>query len=99
MNECPKEVVVAGRGLIKARKVAKKLSQKIDEAIAELEDAVNVMVSNNGAKIMQSGAAIAKLRDAQRSYGLVMEAHDSLRCVLCEQDVEQPTDEQVASIR
>jgi len=99
MKDCPKDVVATGRSLIKARKFAKKASQKIDEAIAELESATDTMRAEHGAKAMQSGEAIALLRDAQRSYGLIMQAHNSLRGVLVECDVEQPTDDQVNSFR
>lgn len=99
MAHCPPEVVEAGRALIDARKTAHTLSEAIDEAIAKLGPAVAVMVKAHGAKVMQSGTAYAKLRKAQAAYGLVMEAHDSLRAVLIECGVDQPTDEQIASIR
>ncbi len=98
-KECPKEVIETGRNLIKARKSASLMSEHIDEAIKALHPAIDVMVKQHGAKHMQAGTGLAKLRKAQAVLGLIMEAHDSLRCVLAECDVEQPTDEQVLSIR
>lgn len=96
---CPQEVIDTGRALIQARKLAEAMSGKIDEAIPLLEKAVAVMVNDGGAKAMQAGAAFVRLRQAQTAFGLIMEAHESLRRVLEECDVEQPTDAQVASIR
>lgn len=96
---CPESVVETGRSLVKARKLAESMSDNIDIALAELRQAVKVMVEQHGAKAMQAGSAIAKLRQAQAAYGLIMDAHNDLRCVLMECDVEQPTDAQVASIR
>lgn len=96
---CPDEVVETGRALIKARKLAESMSDNIGIAIAELGEAINVMVKDHGAKAMQAGSAIAKLRQAQAAYGLIMDAHNDLRKVLAECDVDAPTDAQVASIR
>lgn len=99
MTECPSEVIEAGRALIGARKQAKEMSDAIDKALAVLDGAVAVMTEKHGAKVMQSGTAYSKLRKAQQAYGLIMEAHDSLRAVLIECNVDQPTDGQIASIR
>ena len=96
---CPAEVIETGRSLISARKLARDMSEAIDDALGNLSDAIEVMTANHGAKAMQAGSAIAKLRQAQAAYGFIMEAHNDLRMVLVECDVEQPTDEQVASIR
>jgi hypothetical protein len=74
------------------------MSEAIDDALANLTKAVEAM-KPHGAKAMQAGKAIAKLRQAQAAVGLVMEGHDSLRRVLKECDVEEPTDAQVLSIR
>ncbi len=95
----PDSVIKTGKALIRARKTAGNLSVEIDEAIAALHEAVEDMVKNHGAKAMQAGHALASLRQAQAALGLVMDAHNSLRCVLTECDVEQPTDAQVLSIR
>ncbi len=95
----PPEVVEAGRALIVARKAAYALSEAIDAACAALGPAVDVMTKDHGAKHMEAGQAYANLRIAQSAYGLVMEAHESLRQVLGKHDVESPTDDQVASIR
>lgn len=99
MVDCPDEVIAAGRALIVARKTAWQLSMEIDSALAMLYDAVNVVTAKHGAKVMQAGEAYTKLRKAQTAYGLVMEAHDSLRAVLIECGIDQPTDAQIASIR
>jgi hypothetical protein len=48
---------------------------------------------------MSAGPAYTKLRQAQMAYGLICEAHDALRQELGKRDVEEPTDDQVASIR
>ena len=96
---CPPEVVEAGKALVAARLAARFLSTEIDTALAALEPAINVMTKDHGAKRMEAGSAYAKLRIAQSAYGLVMEAHESLRQVLVKWDVEPPSDEQVASIR
>ena len=98
-KKCPDEVIAAGRALIDARKCAWKLSELIDEALAQLEPAVDHMVKVHGAKRMQSGEALVLLREAQTAVGKVMMAHQSLRQVLVGCDVEEPTDDQVASIR
>jgi hypoxanthine phosphoribosyltransferase len=96
---CPDEVVETGRTLIAARKLAQAMSDKVDIALNQLEAAVGVMVKDHGAKAMQAGSALAKLRKAQAAYGLIMDAHNDLRMVLHECDVDAPTDAQVASIR
>jgi hypothetical protein len=96
---CPDEVVAVGRSLIKARKSASIMSEQIDAAIVDLHTAIDVMTSKHGAKAMQAGIALSKLRQAQAALGDIMQAHDSLRHVLVELDIEQPTDAQVASIR
>lgn len=96
---CPESVIETGRSLIAARKMAEAMSDKIDIAIASLTEHAIPDMKAHGAKAMQAGSAIAKLRQAQAAYGLIMDAHNDLRCVLMECDVEQPTDAQVASIR
>ncbi len=95
----PNEVIETGKALIKARKSAALMSEQIDEAISKLHGAIEVMTKDHGALAMQAGSALTKLRQAQAALGLIMEAHNSLRCVLTECDVEQPTDAQVLSIR
>lgn len=99
MSPCPQEVVETGRLLIEARKLARALSDKIDDTLDQLDLAVEVMTEKYGAKAMQAGTAIIALRTAQAAYGHVMEGHESLRQVLIACNVEQPTDAQVASIR
>lgn len=96
---CPQEVIDAGRALVGARKSADNLSELIDEAIAKLGPAVDVMVKNGGAKRMEAGSALAKLRQAQMAYGLICDAHNDLRQVLGTYDYSEPTNEQIASIR
>lgn len=96
---CPPEVIAAGRALIGARKIAHSLSEAIDEAIEALGPAVDVMATDHGSKRMSAGMAYAKLRQAQMAYGLICEAHESLRLELGKRDVDEPTDDQVASIR
>lgn len=96
---CPDEVIETGKSLIKARKAAALMSEQIDDALGKLHGAIEVMTKNHGARAMQAGEAFTKLRKAQSALGLIMEAHNSLRCVLTECDVEQPTDNQVLSIR
>ena len=98
-KKCPDEVIAAGRALIDARKLAWNLSETIDEAIAQLGPAVDTMVKGHGSKRMSAGPAYTKLRQAQMAYGLICEAHDALRAELGKRDVEEPTDDQVASIR
>ncbi len=95
----PNEVIETGKALIKARKSAALMSEHVDEAIGKLHAAIAVMTKDHGARAMQAGEALTKLRKAQTALGLIMEAHNSLRCVLTECDVEQPTDAQVLSIR
>ncbi len=95
----PDSVVSTGKALILARKSAEHTSDLINDALAALEHAVDDMVKDHGAKAMQAGETIQLLRDAQRCHGLVMQAHNALRRVLTECDVEQPTDAQVLSIR
>jgi hypothetical protein len=95
----PNEVVETGKSLIKARKSAGIMSEHIDEAISKLHGAIEVMTKEHGAKAMQAGSALAKLRKAQAALGYIMDAHNDLRGVLHECDVEQPTDAQVLSIR
>jgi hypothetical protein len=99
MVDCPDEVIAAGRALTVARKTAWNLTQDIDAALAALYDATNVVTTKHGAKVMQAGTAHVKLRQAQAAYGLIMEAHDSLRAVLIECGIDQPTDAQILSIR
>ena len=94
----PTEVIECGKALIKARKSASNMSADIDAAIAALHPAIDATVKL-GAKGMQAGVALEKLRKAQSALGLVMQAHNSLRQVLVELDIEQPTDAQVLSIR
>lgn len=96
---CPEEVIAAGRALIDARKAAWRLSELIDEALAQLEPAIDTMVKGHGSKRMTAGTAYAKLRQAQMAYGLICEAHESLRLEMGKRDVAEPTDDQVASIR
>jgi len=96
---CPETVIETGRSLIAARKLAEAMSDKIDVAIASLTGHAIPDMKPHGARVMQAGAAIAKLRQAQAAYGLVMDAHNDLRLVLDQCDVESPTDAQVASIR
>ena len=97
---CPESVVATGKALIGARKMAEAMSDKIDIAILALtEHAIPEMMKDHGAKQMQAGSALAKLRKAQAAYGLIMDAHNDLRLVLEECDVDAPTDAQVASIR
>jgi len=98
-KKCPDEVIEAGRALIDVRKASHRLSELVDTAIAKLEPAVDHMVKAHGAKRMQAGTAYTKLRQLQMAYGLACEAHESLRSVLAKCDVEEPTDDQVASIR
>lgn len=99
MAVCPDEVIAAGRALIEARKVAARLSELIDAAALALVPAANVMVEKHGSKHMSAGTAYAKLRQAQMAYGLICEAHEDLRLELGRRDVDEPTDDQVASIR
>jgi len=96
---CPPEVIEAGRALVTARKTADNLSELIDEAIARLGPAVDVMVKEGGAKRMEAGSAHSKLRQAQMAFGLICEAHNDLRQVLGTYDYSEPTDAQIASIR
>ncbi len=98
-NPVPDSVVATGKALILARKSAEHTSDLINDALAALESAVDDMVKDHGAKAMEAGECIQLLREAQRCHGLVMQAHNSLRKVLAERDVEQPTDAQVLSIR
>lgn len=98
-HKCPNEVIEAGRALVKARKRAEEMSDAIDAAFPKIEDAVVHMNKAHGAKRMQAGGTIARLRQAQAALGLVMEAHDLLRHVLKECDVAEPTDDEIASIR
>lgn len=98
-HKCPPEVIEAGRALVKARKAADHMSDLIDDAFPKIETAVVHMHKEHGAKRMQAGATLARLRQAQMAVGLLMEAHDLLRHVLKECDVEEPTDAEIASIR
>lgn len=98
-SPAPDSVVTTGKALILARKSAEHMSDLINDALAALETAIDDMVKGHGAKAMQAGECIQLLREAQRSHGLVMQAHNSLRKVLIDCDVEQPTDAQVLSIR
>jgi hypothetical protein len=97
-KDCPPEVIECGKALILARKRANSMSGDIDEALAKLEGAIEAM-KPHGAKRMQAGEAIVLLRKAQAAQGFIMQAHNSLRHVLNECDVAEPTDVQVASIR
>lgn len=95
---CPQEVIDTGKDLIRARHLAIKMADAVNDALANLAKATEAM-KPHGAKAMQAGTAIAKLRQAQAAVGLIMEGHDSLRHVLKACDVEEPTDAQVLSIR
>lgn len=96
---CPESVIETGRALIAARKLALAMSDKIDIVIASLTEHAVPDMKEHGALVMQAGATIAKLRQAQAAYGFIMDGHNDLRLVLAECDVESPTDAQVASIR
>lgn len=98
-KECPPQVIEAGRALIKVRKASQSLSAAVEHAIAALGPAVDVMVNDHGARVMQSGETLALLRQIQMGEGLAMAAHNKLRSVLCDCDVAEPTNEQIASIR
>lgn len=98
MKDCPEAVIEAGRALLIARRTAMHLSMQVDDAVKLMTAAVPVMVEH-GAKVMQMGDALARLRHAQSAFGEIMAAHESLRLVLVACDVAEPTDEQVASIR
>jgi N-acetylglucosamine kinase-like BadF-type ATPase len=98
-KECPPQVIETGKALIKVRKSAASLSAAVEHAIAALGPAIDVMVKEHGAKVMQAGETLALLRKIQMAEGEAMAAHNKLRSVLCDCDVAEPTDEQVLSIR
>jgi len=98
-KDCPKSVVDAGRGLMKIRKLANKLSDAIDDEMPTIHSAIDEVVSLHRAKISQAGETLSLLREIQSSEGKAMQAHNLLRLVLNECDIEEPTNDQVASIR
>ena len=92
---CPPEVIAAGSALVHIRLRAAALAQEIDEALPVIRKGIAAVVDGHGAKNMQAGTAIRKLRELQAGEGLAGEAHDSLRKVLSEFDIAEPTDAEI----
>ena len=94
---CPESVVNAGAMLVAIRQAAKNLSDLVDKAMPDIHAAIDEVVEKHGAKAMQAGTAIANLRTVQATEGLTGEAHNVLRLVLRECDIEEPTNAQIVA--
>lgn len=92
---CPKEVIAAGAALVHIRLRAQSLAEEIDTALPVIRAGIAKVVTDHGAKNMQAGKAIRKLRELQGGEGLAGEAHDSLRRVLAEYGIDEPTDAEI----
>lgn len=88
-------VVKAGSALIRARRSAEELSKDIEAAIAAIHDAAVELAPMHGLKHMQAGSAYAKLRQAQASLGLIMDAHNDVRLAIKGVGLEEPTDAEI----
>lgn len=94
-KKCPPEVIAAGAALVHIRLRAAALADEIDTALPTIRKGIAAVVDGHGAKNMQAGTAIRKLRELQGGEGLAGEAHDSLRKVLAEVDIAEPTDAEI----
>lgn len=95
MHECPKSVIEAGRAMVNARKSAAKLEAEIFDALEKTRVATSHVCDEHGALHMQSGEAEKLLLECAAGLQNLKIAHDSLRKVLCECNIAQPTNEQL----
>lgn len=97
-HTCPAEVVRAGARLVALRRLAKRLEDAIDEALPDIQEGINCVVDKHGAAYVQAGEAKTLLRTAQTAAGLIMQAHNSLRLVLVERGIAEPTGDQIITL-
>lgn len=94
---CPKTVILCGASLLAARRKAHEAAELTMEAYNLIEDAFGSLPS--GLRTMQLGEAKALLIEAMKMDHLIAMAHDSLRKLLGEAGVAEPTDAQLAAAR
>ena len=94
---CPQCVIKAGGALVQLRHHLEKADALFDNVFAALEETKPEMKAA-GMKGMTYGVAMAHLRDAQRSAGLVMAAHEHLANAVIALGIETPTDEQLVTV-
>ena len=95
MHECPKTVIEAGRSLVNARKSAAKLEAELFDALEKVRIATKQVCDEHGALYMESGEAEKLLLECAAGLQNLKMAHNSLRKVLCECEISQPTNEQL----
>lgn len=94
LRPTPDSVIDAGTALVRARRTAWQLESDIAAALEAVEAATQEMV-RAGAKEMQAGAARARLYQAAMAYGLIGEAHDSLRAVIGQLGYSEPENDKI----
>lgn len=90
------EVIEAGAALIKARRRASKMQDALNDAFDKIDAAFETLPGNP--RRMQIGEALNHLIKAGLAHSEIMMAHNSLRKLLGEVGMEEPTDAQINEI-
>ena len=94
-KECPDSVKQAGADLVKLRKAAKRFADMAACTEKSILVAGEEMKDLHGMRLMELGVALKELGAMQALPGSVMVAHDSLRRMLGDCGVEEPTDDDI----
>jgi len=95
MSECSKSVKQAGFQLVKLRRMSEKLEAQAMIAQSALGVAVKDVCSTHGALNMQSGETEVLLHEIASVAGKAKMAHNAVRLVLKECDIDQPSDDEI----
>ncbi len=95
MHECPKSVLQAGLQLVKLRRMCKQVELQAMLAQTALGPATKEVCEKFGARYMESGETETLLHEIAAVAGKAKMAHNSVRKVLADCDVAEPTNNQL----